>query len=98
MQPASGESESRVISPMEGWEILDRAAWKYLGISGGMFMARWDAGVYRRLGTEESVEVRRVSMFLNLGRIYLAQETPVQFVDRLASEPTVDAVLKAWAS
>lgn len=54
----------QVIDEKEGWEILDQAAQKYLGISASKFLAAWDAGDYK--GKADTTEVMRVAQLIHL--------------------------------
>jgi hypothetical protein len=49
----------------EAWTVFDGAARDHLGISGGEFLRRWDAGEYRDPDAEG---VRNVVMYLGLVR------------------------------
>jgi hypothetical protein len=61
--------------------LLDKAARHYLGMSGGEFLARWDAGEY-----SESLEsVLDVAVLVPLVRPPDADESPSEFFERLTS-------------
>lgn len=49
------------VSYAEGKNLLDRAAQRYLGISGDEFLRRYDAGEYR--GTEDAIHVEMLIPF-----------------------------------
>jgi len=49
-------------SPEEGREILDRAARRWLGISGDEFLAAWEEGQYSE--TESDPQVAKVALLL----------------------------------
>ena len=53
------------VTEEEGWAILDRAARRYLGISGEEFVRRWKAGEYP---DPDGTPVLRVAMLLPFAR------------------------------
>jgi len=56
----------RIVDQKEGYEILDEAAKKYLGISAEEFLKRWDAGDYA--GKADTTEVMRVVSLIHFAR------------------------------
>ena len=60
------EEKVRIIDEKEGFEILDEAAKKYLGISAEEFLRRWDAGEYD--GKADTPDVMRVASLIHFAR------------------------------
>jgi hypothetical protein len=58
--------EVREISPEDGWEVLDRAAHKELGMSAKDFLAAWESGKFDN--EADRPEIMRVVMLLPLLR------------------------------
>ena len=56
----------REVSPKEGRQILDRAARRYVRMSGEEFVAAWDAGTFD--DDPDRPEVMRVAMLLPFAR------------------------------
>jgi hypothetical protein len=56
--------QPHLVNPAESREIFDRAARRYLGISGDEFIAAWEAGELD--DDAERPEVARVAMLLPL--------------------------------
>jgi hypothetical protein len=54
------------LSLHEGRELLDRAARRYLGISGDEFLERWERGDYD--DDPDRPEVMRLAMLIPFGR------------------------------
>lgn len=52
----------REVSPAEGWELLDRQARRYHGLSAGRFVRRWTAGEL----DPDAPHVLRVAMLIPL--------------------------------
>lgn len=58
-----------VATEREGRDLFDYQARKQLGISGSEFLARWDAGEYRRGGDAvEARKVERLAMLIPFAR------------------------------
>ena len=57
--------QSHLLSQEERWEIFDRQARRYLGMSGDEFLRAWEAGALDDL---DRPEVMRVVMLLPLAR------------------------------
>jgi hypothetical protein len=54
------------LTKAEAWEIFDRQARRYLGMSGDEFLRAWDSGVFDQ--DPDNPEVMRVAMLLPLAR------------------------------
>ncbi|MDQ3694667.1 MAG: hypothetical protein M3464_13725 [Chloroflexota bacterium] len=59
----------RTLTQQEGKDLFDYQARKELGISGDVFLARWDAGDYRCLSDwDEAQKVERLWMLIPFAR------------------------------
>jgi len=60
--PAKNENVVRELTLEQGWDLLDKQASKYLGISGKEFVKRWEAGKYDE--DPDQPELMRLAMLL----------------------------------
>lgn len=60
------ETKAHEVSAEEGREIVDRAARRYLNMSGEEFVAAWDGGAFD--SDPDRPEVMRVAMLLPFAR------------------------------
>ena len=65
-QAAKTNGHIRDLTPKEGRELFDNAAWHYLGISGDEFISRWDSGYYDE--DPDRPEVMSLAMLLPFAR------------------------------
>lgn len=65
LQTRQAERDYQEITLEEGREMLDRAARKYLNMSGDEFVAAWDEG---RIPEPDSLAVQQVATLLPFGR------------------------------
>lgn len=63
---ADDNASVHFLMPDEAWEIFDRAAWRYLGMSGEAFIAHWDAGRFD--DDPDRPALIRVSLLRPVGR------------------------------
>jgi hypothetical protein len=66
MASKTGLPRIRILTRIEGRELLDRRARAELGVSGETFIKRWKAGRYARRANDP--EVVRVAMLLPFAR------------------------------
>ena len=64
------ENQIHELTDEEAWELFDRSARRYLGISGEEFMRRWDAGEYDDPDdrTKNPPEVMELGMLMDFAR------------------------------
>ena len=67
--PTTNENVVRELTLKEGWDLLDKQARKYLGMSGKDFVKKWEAGEFGEYPDRPDImHVAMLLPFVNDGR------------------------------
>lgn len=90
-------AEIHRVTAEEGREIFDRAARRYMNMSGEEFLARYDAGEFHDSYSDNHTNEVRVSMLIPFARPeQYRDESPKEFMCRMSGWTGIDEIMTAW--